>query len=561
MDKRAAEPAAHARPPLRRRVQDRLAHRRGPRRPGGRRGAGGRPDHRRDGRRSSRPTSSTSSASSRSSTRRWPTRTSAGSASSPARFMDDLTWLNPDTHRRPPRRVRGRRRWTSNQTVAPGRHGHGLTQPGSGRQHDPPAPAGDEPRPRERERRVHGQVLQPGRQRGDRRPGPHPGQAADGQDDQRHEDGRPDQPGRRGLGQHPARPGAADRHVVDGDRRGAQGARRGERREQHPDVHRPLHGLTTGKRGGQASQVGSGAARCRTSAPPSASSPSSAACWPRSPCSAAPCSCCGCGACVPRSAAILGPEGERDLVALGADLQDGFRALHDYVHDVAERQDGRLHDRRGPPRRRDRALRPVCYAAYNEMSGRQSTSIALLDSSALWASSCPRSTTATRRACTPSACRTAAASWSCPRRSRRPCASRSPDARRVPRSRRDLLRGGGAAAAGRRARPLPHAPRHDRRGRRRRGRARGRTGRELARGQRRHLARHPRGARRRHDRRRARPADLGAPRRPRRSSTRRTSSRSSRTRSRSRSAPATCVAASPRRGPCRPAPPPPRCAR
>ena len=45
---RAGEPAAHARPPRGRRLEDRLAHRRGPRRPGGRRGAGGRPDHRRD---------------------------------------------------------------------------------------------------------------------------------------------------------------------------------------------------------------------------------------------------------------------------------------------------------------------------------------------------------------------------------------------------------------------------------------------------------------------------------------------------------------------------------
>ena len=36
------------------------------------------------------------------------------------------------------------------------------------------------------------------------------------------------------------------------------------------------------------------------------------------------------------------------------------------------------------------------------MSGRQSTSIALLDANSLRASCCPRSTTATRRGCTPS---------------------------------------------------------------------------------------------------------------------------------------------------------------
>jgi hypothetical protein len=80
--------------------------------------------------------------------------------------------------------------------------------------------------------------------------------------------------------------------------------------------------------------------------------------------------------------AILGPDGERDLVTLGADLQEGFRALHDYVHDVAERQDGRLTTAEG---RLDGAIAHcglVRYDAYNEMSGRQSTSIALLDSSA-----------------------------------------------------------------------------------------------------------------------------------------------------------------------------------
>jgi hypothetical protein len=80
--------------------------------------------------------------------------------------------------------------------------------------------------------------------------------------------------------------------------------------------------------------------------------------------------------------AILGPAGARDLVALGAELQDGFRALHDFVHDVAGRQDGRL---TAVEARLDGAVSHcglVRYDAYNEMSGRQSTSIALLDSSA-----------------------------------------------------------------------------------------------------------------------------------------------------------------------------------
>jgi hypothetical protein len=80
--------------------------------------------------------------------------------------------------------------------------------------------------------------------------------------------------------------------------------------------------------------------------------------------------------------AILGSAGERDLVALGSELQDGFHALHDYVHDVAERQDGRLATAEA---RLDGAIAHcglVRYDAYNEMSGRQSTSIALLDASA-----------------------------------------------------------------------------------------------------------------------------------------------------------------------------------
>jgi hypothetical protein len=80
--------------------------------------------------------------------------------------------------------------------------------------------------------------------------------------------------------------------------------------------------------------------------------------------------------------AVLGPDGERDLVALGSELEDGFRALHDYVHDVAGRQDGRLET---VETRMDGAIAHcglVRYDAYNEMSGRQSTSIALLDASA-----------------------------------------------------------------------------------------------------------------------------------------------------------------------------------
>ena len=79
---------------------------------------------------------------------------------------------------------------------------------------------------------------------------------------------------------------------------------------------------------------------------------------------------------------VLGEAGDRDLVALAAGLQTGFEALHDYVRDVAERLDGRLTT---SEERLDGAIAHcglVRYDAYNEMSGRQSTSIALLDSSA-----------------------------------------------------------------------------------------------------------------------------------------------------------------------------------
>jgi Protein of unknown function (DUF4446) len=76
---------------------------------------------------------------------------------------------------------------------------------------------------------------------------------------------------------------------------------------------------------------------------------------------------------------VLG-ERREDLVAHAASLQSQFEALHDYVQDIATAVDRRL----GVAEQRlDRAISYsslVRYDAYNEMSGRQSTSIALLDS-------------------------------------------------------------------------------------------------------------------------------------------------------------------------------------
>jgi hypothetical protein len=76
---------------------------------------------------------------------------------------------------------------------------------------------------------------------------------------------------------------------------------------------------------------------------------------------------------------LLGGEQPDDLVAHAARIEEEFRALHAYVGDVAARLDGRLGTAE------DRLDGTIAYRglvrfdAYNEMSGRQSCSIALLD--------------------------------------------------------------------------------------------------------------------------------------------------------------------------------------
>jgi Protein of unknown function (DUF4446) len=75
---------------------------------------------------------------------------------------------------------------------------------------------------------------------------------------------------------------------------------------------------------------------------------------------------------------VLG-DGERDLVAHAASLESQFEALYGYVQDAAQRLDRRMET---AERRIDRAVAYrslIRYDAYGEMSGRQSTSIALLD--------------------------------------------------------------------------------------------------------------------------------------------------------------------------------------
>lgn len=76
---------------------------------------------------------------------------------------------------------------------------------------------------------------------------------------------------------------------------------------------------------------------------------------------------------------VMGETGSADLVGHAQRLERRFGELTDYVNDAAERLDGRM----GVAEQRlDGALAHravVRYDAYNEMSGHQSSSIALLD--------------------------------------------------------------------------------------------------------------------------------------------------------------------------------------
>jgi hypothetical protein len=77
--------------------------------------------------------------------------------------------------------------------------------------------------------------------------------------------------------------------------------------------------------------------------------------------------------------AVLGAHGDQDLVDHAVELQAAFGTLRDWVETVATTLDSRLGDAelRLSGAVTHRAL--VRYDAYNEMSGRQSLSIALLD--------------------------------------------------------------------------------------------------------------------------------------------------------------------------------------
>jgi hypothetical protein len=76
---------------------------------------------------------------------------------------------------------------------------------------------------------------------------------------------------------------------------------------------------------------------------------------------------------------VLGEGSERDLIAHGAELDIAFDELRDYVGDVAQRLDGRLGGTEDALQGAIAYRALVRYDAYNELSGQQSMSIALLD--------------------------------------------------------------------------------------------------------------------------------------------------------------------------------------
>ena len=79
--------------------------------------------------------------------------------------------------------------------------------------------------------------------------------------------------------------------------------------------------------------------------------------------------------------AVLGSTGRDDLVSHASSLQTAFEALHSRVEEIAERLDARMG---AAEERLDGAIAYralVRYDAYGELSGHQSTSIALLDAS------------------------------------------------------------------------------------------------------------------------------------------------------------------------------------
>ncbi len=76
---------------------------------------------------------------------------------------------------------------------------------------------------------------------------------------------------------------------------------------------------------------------------------------------------------------VLGEHSERDVVAHAASMQAEFEVLRSYVDDAAKRLDGRLAGVEAALRETIAHRALVRYDAYNELSGHQSVSLALLD--------------------------------------------------------------------------------------------------------------------------------------------------------------------------------------
>jgi hypothetical protein len=76
---------------------------------------------------------------------------------------------------------------------------------------------------------------------------------------------------------------------------------------------------------------------------------------------------------------VLGEREEQDVIAHAAAMQDAFTDLHGYVQETATRLDARLAAVELALRGRIAHRALVRYDAYNELSGQQSMSIALLD--------------------------------------------------------------------------------------------------------------------------------------------------------------------------------------
>ena len=76
---------------------------------------------------------------------------------------------------------------------------------------------------------------------------------------------------------------------------------------------------------------------------------------------------------------VLGEHGDRDIIAQGAELEGAFNALRDHVDATAASLNARMGAAETSLRGAISHSALVRYDAYNELSGRQSMSIALLD--------------------------------------------------------------------------------------------------------------------------------------------------------------------------------------